>query len=400
MEGHVCMKRLRSGFTMIELVMVMAIMVMLASILLPSLRSARARAKFARWYAYNQHWNRDGDSVVNYNFQDNKKDPFAMLPLSKVNYVTTLRNGAEGCDWNNGRQSFNARDYDGKICSISSSMTAANSDAGIPVASGYGGLYQAGRWGKYKQALYFDGSTVVVASPQTSALQTVNTDAILNSSSQILKADYSGNSVVTSTDLSGIQQARDALDFTANDSFTIIAWIKFQTAPTSLQFIYSRAASGLSGVSNPHANGFACSQFDLMTDINGNAKGGFDIDVSTNCISYPNAVVNFKDTSWKQVVLRYEVKGNKGYISSFYNGEMVAGGTSANYTSGSITVSANPGGRGDAPTVIGSEPWYGYPTPNKYDMSCPFIGYMDEFMIVKRALSPSEIKGNYLMGSE
>lgn len=404
MKTRSAFKFRRRLFTLIELMMVVAITMVLMGMLLPNYRDVRQRAKFVRWHGYNAHWNRDADCVVNYNFQDGKRNPFQKLSGADIKAVKTIYNGAEGCDWTNGFNSYNARDYDGVVSNVS------GSGSGLSFTSATAELQQAGRWGKYKQAMYFNGvNTALQVSRPCYGFKPIVNDATINSSGNVVVSNYSGTTVSTGGDFSKVDKQRDALDFTALDSFTIVTWIKFLEAPTSMQCIFSRACGGLSGVKNPNQNGFANSQYDMVTDIQASGKGSFNVELSTLVCCPPDDTVDFKNKNWKQVILVYKYPppaatgaGNDAYrsIGVYIDGKKVNDLSEANYSSGSIVVSGNPGGRAKNVASIGGLPWYGYPTSNKYNYTCLFKGYMDEFAIFKRAFTDAEAKGCYLMGSE
>ena len=417
-----------SRFTLAEIIMAVAIMLLLAAILLPSLRDVRQRAKYTRWFAYNQSWNRDADCVINYNFQDGKKDAFQRLSIaSQSQVVSRIKNGAYSCDWNNSVNSFNATDYDGIV--VSPSMVSASSPQMSLKTSKGGAMTQGGRWGTYKQALDFSGagnancyyntpggSTVnmlLQCSSYTTGMIPIRNDAIINSSGDVVCQSYNSttNSLVTTTDLSKVDLQRDAVDFTGLGSFTVIAWVNFgDKAPSaaSPQCIFSRACGGISGVTNPTQLGCAGSQYDIFTDIQSNDTGAFDVECINQSIGYPQTPsIKFKDTNWKQVVLRYNYPPpNKGgtndtvrAIDCFVNGVKVSGSAN-NYTSGSVSVCPNPIARSQEILSIGGYFWYGYPTGGQYEYTWPFCGKIDEFMVLKKALSDTEIQGEYLMGSE
>lgn len=423
---------LRTGrfLTFVEILFVTVIIGLLLAILIPSFRDARQRAKYTRWFAYNQTWNRDGDCVINYNFQDGKRDAFEKIAGSKsaIRVVKTIKNGALSCDWNNGRLSFNASDYDGEVVSPTSSSSSAMLSMGNTKG---GALTQGGRWGTYKQALDFSGAgdpncyyntvgasnanMVLRCSLYESGMKPVTQDAVIaDEASGELRSQYYDavkKQWIRSSDMSKVDPQRDAADFTALGSFTIIAWVNFGEKPptaTSPQCIFSRACGGLKGQNDPYKPGCAGSQYDIFTDIQSSDKGAFDVECINQSVGYPQTErVKFKDSQWKQVVLRYTsppppktgTNDTVRAIDCFVNGEKLSG-TANSFTVGSISIEPNRMARSQGVLAIGGFFWYGYPVAGKYEYTWPFCGRIDEFMVIKRALSDSEIKGEYLMGSE
>ncbi|OGV48513.1 MAG: hypothetical protein A2X49_11660 [Lentisphaerae bacterium GWF2_52_8] len=405
------MRKLSSpqAFTLIEILMVTVITMVLFGMLMPGLKESRARAKFIRWYGYNQQWNRDTDCVVNYNFQDGKKSTF-QRPSSSSLWVDTLRNGAEGCDWAAKGRTYNARDYDGLLCKATGGSSLSYQIYQDPPTNSIrvtGEMKTGGRWGWYKQALNFDGQNTVVrvSDPKYVTNSIIWNDAVINSSGDVVGAyyDYTNGTMTTSSDVSKVDPMRDALDFSAVDPFTIVTWIKFETPPSSMQAIYARECGGVSGHKSPGDPATASSQYDMFTDFNG-TTGSFDVELSTLVCTPPAGSIDFKNTNWQQVVLRYTYPtpaGASAYraIDVFINGKKISGLGGASYTSGSIIVSGNPIGRAGSLTTLGGYPWYGY-GGYTYSYQCKFKGLMDEFVVFKRALSDKEVQGTFDMGSE
>ena len=380
------MRRLGS-FTFVEMLAVITAVIVLIAIIMPALREARQRAKFVRWSAYNAQWNRDADCVVNFNFQEGSGN--------------RLQNGGESCDWRTSNGSYNTRDFDGRLSTLYSDTTS-----NFTWSTG-------GRWGRYKKALRFKNglnNCVQIGNPVTASLPIKN-DAVLDlATGNVYGMSCVGNSTgAKTTDLTKVDPQRDALDFTPLDNFTVIAWMKFGDENGNLsglnnyQCVFARCNWGVEGVVDPQASGFSTAQFDLYTDIksSGTKKGSFDVDVFTLCPGYDEDSVDFKDANWKQVALRYmypppPVKAGQSTadavyrsVDVFYNGQLQTGKRATYNTT------AN-GSRTSGVTILGAA----RTTYGGGNYSFPFEGLMDEFMIFKKALPDTEIKGEYLMGIE
>jgi len=396
-----------SGFTLIELVMVMAIVMLLVTLTLPSYRDARQRAKFARWYAYNQQWNRDPDCVVNFNFQEGysrgKGNLFNVGTYSstdankKTNRI--LHNGAESCDWNNGLHSYNARDFDGRF--------AYKYDANYSESSKLFS-WTKGRWGIYKKALRFtkDSYTCVKIGKDDSAFTRINYDAIVNGVTGDVQGvfyDYAAGCIKNTATPTPDPQ-RDPLDFTPLDNFTIVAWIKYESQPhDNYQCVFARGSWGDCGTTtNPNSDNFGTSQFDMYSDIKSGAggAGSFDVDLSTVCFGFDDDAVNFNNLNWKQLVVRYQypappAKAGDSSAAAYRCGDVfidgkLQSGKRATYNLSSV------GSRSKGLTILGGAPVTTYGK----DFNFPFGGLMDEFIIFKKALTDIQIAGNYKMGVE
>ena len=135
-------RRVRSGFTFIEITMVVLLLGVLMAIMLPVLGRAKDRAKFIKWYAFNRQCANDPACIVNFNMQEGEG--------------TTLNNICAGADVEN----FKANEYNG---------TFMKNNGG---KSNIQWIKSGGRWSKYgyKYALQFNGADTYVIIPGTQGL--------------------------------------------------------------------------------------------------------------------------------------------------------------------------------------------------------------------------------------
>ncbi len=141
--GVIFVKRIcgRKRFTLIELMVVISIMGVLAGLGVPSYLKAKERARYVRWFSFNNQWNSDPSTVINYNFENTD---------FKTNYngvsLPALYNSATICDAKN----FVQNDYHGILLN------------GPEWKKG-------GRW-KTKSCLQFNGRSSFVFVPGTSSI--------------------------------------------------------------------------------------------------------------------------------------------------------------------------------------------------------------------------------------
>jgi prepilin-type N-terminal cleavage/methylation domain-containing protein len=124
------MKDAKRCFTLVELLVTISIIGILAGMVFPTFTQSMMRAKHVRWFAFNAGYDRDTDTVVNFNFEE--------PPTHEINdgvKTEVLNNPAAACD----AERFTSDDYRGIL---------RNSPEWIK-----GG----GRW-PMKNAMQFDGS--------------------------------------------------------------------------------------------------------------------------------------------------------------------------------------------------------------------------------------------------
>ena len=290
-------KRNSHCFTLVELLMVISIIALLAGMVFPSFSKARGRAKFTRWLTYNVGYNRDSDTVINFNFE---KEPYQI----EKNGVTTevVKNSAIACD----AEQFNADKSYGVLM---------NSPEWVK-----GG----GRW-SFKNALQFDGREDYI-------------EIIENS---IINFDPS------------------------KDAFTVITWVNFYKDRNNFIFAKTRKFYG---------------QYNCAL----RRQGRLGASAGRRYQEWNEPKI--ETMRWYHIVLVSDpAKGFQVYI----DGKKASEPRKPNRKLRSIISSD--------PLTIGGM----LRNNNSKDLNrwWAFRGRMDEFLLLKRALSEREISKSYLMGN-
>jgi hypothetical protein len=127
-------------FTIMELILVLSMMGVLAGLGVPSMVKAKEKARYIRWLSYNNQWNSDPATVINYNFENTD---------FKTNYMGTsfpaLYNSTTACD----AKGFIQNDYHGIFINGPE-------------------WKRSGRWNK--NCLQFNGRNSYVAIPGSSSI--------------------------------------------------------------------------------------------------------------------------------------------------------------------------------------------------------------------------------------
>lgn len=342
-------KKDRSGFTLIEIMIVLVVIGILATLLMPLLNDAKVQAKYVRWVAYNRNLSNDPNCIINFNFQG-QGDALSATPPGDV-----LINSAAGAE----SEGFAPQFYNGYL---------KNKNGGDHNFE----WVRAGRYGKFKWALKFNGSDTCVIIPTTTAI-----------------------------------------DFTPFDGFTVMCWVKFDKLGLG-DCIFSKSLWGT-------AKDAAC-QYDMYSNpwAGSFGQGSFDVDAFTTCGTWTNTEIDFEKAGWVHLALRYKWLRNnaagepEGAIDVFINGEPLGDfieTTEENPYTGTAT-GYKPCIDNQVPLILGGAGCYRkYWAPSTYDpddtslnniwlVKFNFQGLMDEFLVFKRALPNAEIQGHYDMGKQ
>ncbi|MHB9138276.1 MAG: hypothetical protein ACYC4Q_02615 [Victivallaceae bacterium] len=220
-----------------------------------------------------------------------------------------------------------------------------------------------GRWWKGKRALQFNGVNTIVELPEI-----------------------------------------EAIDFDEDEEFTIVIWLKFD-----------RFNKWATPFSKAYADQYA--QYDLYYDgtqySTKQATGQFEVDVSRTCIGFDDVTIDDKgnrsanivlDTEhWYMLTLRNRKMTtdpqnvglsniNDHKVEVFWNGQRLAERATNNvYAKGT---------RCKAKLILGAMRFWSGQNSGPGWLGCYFQGKVDEFIMYKRALQDTEIRGHYIMGAE
>ncbi len=337
-----------TGFTLIEILIVLVIIGILFALLMPMLSEAKVQAKYVRWLAYNRNLSNDPTCVINFNFQG-VGGAFSAAPPGDI--LVNSASGSEG-------EGYSPEYYNGYL---------RNKNGGDHNFE----WVRAGRYGRFKWALQFNGTDTYVLIPTTTAV-----------------------------------------DFTPFSGFTVMCWIKFDKLDLG-DCPFSKSLWGTSWD--------AAAQYDMyaMPWAGDFGQGSFDVDVFTTCGTWPNTEVDFDQAGWVHLALRYESTGideatgdATGQVQVFINGEALGDfvdTTEENpHTATATEYQACIDNK--IPLIIGGAGCYRkYWSPGTYDSSVEslentwlikfiFQGLIDEFVVFKRPLPDAEIRGHYDMG--
>ena len=200
----------------------------------------------------------------------------------------------------------------------------------------------------------------------------------------------------------------DAINFGEDDDYTIIVWMKFDL---------------LSQWATPFSKSYApnYAQYDLYYDNTSYPatqstpaySALFEVDVCSACVGFDNMYRSSKgamlssvtlDTShWYMITLRNKVQkspsspaannANNHVVDVFWNGYLLNGSRATNNVSSSSL-------RCNAKLILGAMRFWAGQNSGDGSLGCFLNGRIDEFLVFKRALQDSEIRGHFMMGQE
>lgn len=309
----------RKHFTLLEMMVVLAIIAVLLGMSVVAFNLAKQKARFVRWQAYNEMFNRDPSTVLNFNFTD-----MTFKQRQGSVYLPALYNGATGCTVSG----FEPDDYHGLI-------TKAN-------------WIRGGGRTRYHHALQFDGS---------------------NSFVEIVG-----------------KQAVDA-DLSADD-LTILMWVRFDSL-SSTRVLCAKA------------EWTKVAQYDIYL-----YKNSLEVDAGRVLKGWQSPVI--KTGKWYQLAVVVENLGmtvspattdKKGKVTpgkTTYLQSVQAYLNGVPMTKEKASGLVSPGSTTPRSLLLGGVWTTGGSKVPRY----LFQGRMDEFVLIRRALSAKEIANHYQMGKD
>ena len=324
---------------------VISIIGILTGILLPSLVKSRERAKSVRWLASNELWNRDSDTILNFNFE---------YVGYMVNYRGTvfpgLRNGAVGC----GVTGFEPPLYDGVL-------------VGGPELK-----KKCGRWGS-NNALQFDGVNDFVLIPGTKAL---NFDPGKDDFTFILWFNLDNLNSSTKTFFSKADLPAGSQYDASLESKTISVGLGTSSTPAEYPDIKENKWINLA---------IRCSAGKTAIFMNGKQIGG-----SPQSAAAQQA---FDTSTLAMIKIPFEI------FSVAQSSNSNAGGQGGGQGGGTSTQSVSHANFVLGASGISGESDISGTTIKVQNTSYYFQGMLDEVIVIKRTLSDGEISGIYKMGN-